>query len=504
MTVKRGDFLRAAVSALRVQFVNSTDIQYSGVPASLLPYVRTAAPHGALQPFYDSRGILDLTKDITRGEALEVVVALADQKMQGTNPSYADVTTSGQKQAVSVGVQKQWMRPLRSTVFGFNVPLTLAEERLLLKKAAADTAPPQDTGTTVHITVGTPSSTLPKETLLEQVWGLLNDQYLYKDKLKGDEAAYSAAQGLVKSLNDPYTVFMPPTSTSDFQTQLQGEVTGIGAQVEQKSGKLVIVAPLPGSPAQKAGLISGDIILSVDGTSLDGMDYEEAVHHVRGPKGSTAALVILRGSTQMNVSVVRDTVRISELDISTQNNVAVVALHQFGQSTDRSFRDQMSQLAQKHPRALILDLRNNPGGLLDAAGVVTSAFLPDKSPYVMINTGKSSETQVTDGTPIFGTDVPMVVLVNRGSASAAEIVTGALQDAGRAKVLGEKTFGKGTVQQVVDFSDGSSLKMTIAEWKTPKGRKIDGLGVMPDIVVGSGATMGTTDEPLQKAFDILR
>jgi carboxyl-terminal processing protease len=273
--------------------------------------------------------------------------------------------------------------------------------------------------------------------------------------------------------------------------------------VEQKDNVLVIVSPLPGSPAEKAGLLPGDEILSVNDESLLNLGYQDAVDKVRGPKGSTANLVIRRNGSEIKVPVVRDTVTIPDLEVVYQDNVAIVKLHQFGQLTDTDFLQQMQEVKKKNPRGVILDLRNNPGGLLDAAKVVAGAFLPDGSPYVNIYEAGVADPEVdkTEGTPIFGSDVPMVILVNKGSASAAEIVAGALQDAGRAKLVGEQTFGKGTVQQIFTFGDGSSLKMTIAEWKTPLGRKIDGIGVAPDITL---AASETGDVQLDRAMGLLR
>jgi carboxyl-terminal processing protease len=278
-------------------------------------------------------------------------------------------------------------------------------------------------------------------------------------------------------------------------------VTGIGAQVEQVSGVLTIVAPLTGSPAQKAGLKPGDQILSVNGESLDGLSYEDAVSKVRGPKGSTANLHIRRDGDDMNVTVVRDTVRVDDFTVTTTNNdVAVVALQQFGQLTDSEFRTKMAEVAKTSPRGIILDLRNNPGGLLDAAGVVTSAFLPVRSTYVQIISKSDTTEEYTLDEPVVPSSIPLIVLINKGSASAAEIVAGALQDSGRATLVGETTFGKGTVQQLLEFNDGSSLKMTIAEWRTPKGRKIDGVGVKPDLEVVNSET---GDEQMDRALGLI-
>ncbi len=490
---------------MRMQLLQTGSISYSGVPAAFLPYARTADAHHALKPFV-SGNTLKLDQAISRGEAAEVITALEDLQPTHVISVYTDVTTDAGKAAVSVMGEKKWMRAVSSTQFGFNQLLSPLEERQLLQKVMKDNSitilAPTPSTVTVHVDTQR-TYAVPKLDLLQTVWNLLRNQYLYRSRLSDDEAGYRAAEALVDSLKDPYTVFMRPTSAQDFQTQLKGEVTGIGAQVEEKAGILTIVAPLPGSPAEKAGLQAGDQILSVNGMSLKGLSYEESVRNVRGPKGSTALLHIGRNGTEFDVSVVRDTVIVKELEWSMNGSIGVVSLHQFGEISQQTFRSEMQKLALQNPRAIILDLRNNPGGLLDVAGIVAGTFLPDGTVFASINTGTggSIENDTTSGSPIFGASIPMVVLVNKGSASAAEIVSGALQDAGRAKVVGEVTFGKGTVQQVLNFNDGSSLKMTIAEWRTPKGRKIDGIGVTPDFAVSAIAGQ---DAVMQKALDLLR
>jgi carboxyl-terminal processing protease len=501
-TVTRAEFIRTAITTLRVEILRQGTVTYMRIPAPLIPYVRTAESHGAMVAFSTGTTV-DLQRAVTRGEALQFLAALLDRKpTDKLAKSYPDVKSDAYKNAAEVALEQKWARPLRPNMFGMNRTLSSADMKLLLAKVVRSqgVTVQSPTPTTIRINLDTLKNNPPKQDILQSVWNLLNDQYLYKDKLGSTESGYSTVEGLVKSLNDPYTVFFKPANAKDFQTQLQGEVIGIGAQVEQKAGVLTIVAPLAGSPAEKAGLKPGDEILAVNGESLAGLSYEDGVSKVRGPKGTTANLHIRRNGDEMDVAVVRDLVRIEDLAISFRGDIAVVELHQFGQLTDDEFRAKMTELSAKHPRGIVLDLRNNPGGLLDAAGVVSSVFLPNRSPYVIIQTASDSSPELTQNDPIFGSDVPLVVLVNKGSASAAEIVAGALQDSKRATLVGEKTFGKGTVQQVVDFKDGSSLKMTIAEWHTPKGRKIDGIGLEPDVTMNQG---GTGDAQLDRAVELI-
>ncbi len=500
-TVSRGSFLRAAISRLNIKLKKTGDMPYTGIPASLLPYARAAQELGALYPLASGDRI-NIERAITRGEALEVLTALARQTPKDVlEDTFTDVKTDGAKKAAAVAIERRWMRPFRSTFFGWNRPLTLAQEKALFRNATERAGVQVLPGQQIRIQINTVSPSLPKEEILDTVWDLIQRDYLYKDKIQNTEAGYSSVEGLVKSLDDPYTVFYRPSSAQEFQTQLKGEITGIGAQVEQKDGILIIVAPVTGSPAERAGLLAGDAILSVNGESLTGLSYEDAVNKVRGPKGSVANLHIRRNGNEMDVSVTRDVVRIADMEVGEQGGIAIVTLHQFGHSVNNEFRSKMKEVAATQPRGIVLDLRNNPGGLLDAAEVVVSAFLPLRSTYVKILTPNQETDEKTRGEPIFAAALPVVVLVNRGSASASEIVAGALQDHKRATVVGEKTFGKGTVQELVEFNDGSSLKMTIAEWHTPGGTKIEGIGVEPNITVPVDLTR---DTQLLRALDLLR
>jgi carboxyl-terminal processing protease len=504
-TVSRGEFIRAAIVSLDIMPSWKGKLPYTRpVPKNLLPYVGTAHDKGALKPFGKDLG---LARGITRGEAVQVLVGLLKATPQGTAMSFTDVQKgSDLEKAVRVAIEKEWMQPLRRGYFGADRVLSGREAKVLLKRVTGQEEQLDESGAVrvpaIQIQLQKKNRPdLPNQDLLRTIWQLLNDQYLYSEKLNGDEAAYKAAEGLVKSLNDPYTTFMPPVPASEFRTQLEGEVTGIGAQVELKDSILTIVAPLPGSPAEKAGLKPGDQILKVNGESLEGLGFIESVSKVRGPRGSTAKLSIRRNGENLEYSVIRDTIKVPEIEVSWQGNTAVVKLIQFGQRTEHELRSQLEAIQLKRPNALILDLRNNPGGLLDAATITLSNFLPKGSVVAKITSRDDEYFEKTDDEPTLDSSVPMVVLVNKGSASASEIVAGALQDADRATLVGETTFGKGTVQQVMEFRDGSGLKLTIAEWFTPANRKIDGVGVSPDLEV---IAVEGRDEQMLKALELLR
>ncbi len=342
---------------------------------------------------------------------------------------------------------------------------------------------------------------MPKEEILKTVWQYILESYVHEKDIDPDEAAYKAAEAMVQSLGDPYSTFLRPSGVSNLETQIKGTVSGIGAQVEQRNGVLTIVTPLRMSPAEKAGLKPNDEILKANGLDLSNLPFLEAVHYVRGPKGSKVILTIRRAEKVFDVTVVRDDITIPEIEITWQDKIAVVKLLQFGKLTETNLRQEMAKVQEKNPEGIIVDLRNNPGGLLHAANIVMSNFVPVGTQVAQIKSRDGMRKDVTNDSPTVKAGVPLVVIVNEGSASASEIVAGALQDAGRATVVGTKTFGKGTVQQVVQFNDDSGLKITIAEWYTPSGRQIDEKGVIPDVSVEHSTER---DEQMLKALEILK
>lgn len=499
--VSRGEFIRATVDTLGVPKDVDVQLPYMRpVPLSYKPFVAAAYNRGALAQFGDD---LNPARDITMGEALQIIVHLQKFEPQKLS-SFTDVPAGSElERAVSVGMERDWVTPARGKRFGPDRVLNGATARLLLRKVTGeDDVDPDAEGGTTYIRFKTRvREPLPQQDVLQSVWTLLQDQYLRSDKIDANKAAYSAAEAMVQSLDDPYTTFLRPVNAQEFQSRLEGKVTGIGAQVEQRNGLLIIVAPLPQSPAQRAGLQAGDEIVAADGVTMAGLSFVEAVSHVRGEEGTSVRLTIKREGSQFDVHVVRAVINVPEVDVSWQGNIAVVHLVQFGERTERELRSIMQDINDKHPRGVILDIRNNPGGLLDAATVVLSNFLPKGSAVVEIKTRDDAYSEETLDPPTLDAGIPVVVLANKGSASSSEIVAGALQDYARATIVGERTFGKGTVQQVVDFKDGSSLKMTIAEWFTPKHRKIDGVGIAPDFTVTNA---DVRDEQMLRALDILR
>src|SRR3990167_2778848 len=345
-------------------------------------------------------------------------------------------------------------------------------------------------------------------TLFWEVWNEVKKSYV--DQPVADEKLfYGSMEGLVNSLDDPYSTFLNPEQSKAFTDDLAGNFEGIGAEIGIRSDQLVVVSPLSGSPAEKAGLRAGDFILSIDDADTVGMSLTEAVTLIRGEQGTTVVLNIFREgeSAAQDISIVRDVIHVNSVDWSYDEKTGIVTieLHQFIETTESELNAALQDILLKHPRGVVLDLRNNPGGFLTTAIRVASQFLNSGVVVSERFSDGSVRKYETIGTPSL-VDMPMVVLVNEGSASASEIVAGALKDHGRAKLVGKKTFGKGSVQDFQELSDGSTLKITVAKWLTPNGAAIDGEGIAPDVEVDltKEDIDAEKDPQADKAVEILR
>lgn len=310
---------------------------------------------------------------------------------------------------------------------------------------------------------------------------------------------YGMIQGLAASLNDPYTFFLPPVEQKQFEEDLSGEFSGVGMEIEIKNEVLTVVAPLKGTPAERAGIKPGDLVLEIDGVSTKGLDITNAVNRIRGPKGSTVVLTMLRdGWTEpREISVVRDVINLPVIDTETRGDIFVISLHNFTATSPQLFRGALRQFVESGLSKLILDLRGNPGGYLEAAVDMASWFLP--SGKIIVTEDYAGHEDNVDhrsrGYDIFNANLKMVILVDKGSASASEILAGALRAHGKARLVGTNTFGKGSVQELVPITDDTGLKITVARWLLPGGLQIPTDGIEPDVM----AT--TTDEAIQEGLD---
>ncbi len=348
--------------------------------------------------------------------------------------------------------------------------------------------------------------------LFWETFDKLNEKYVDNSKLKEDKLLYSAISGLVKGAGDPYTVFFPPVESKSFKQDVGGSFGGIGAEIGKRNGFLVVIAPLEDTPAPKAGLLAGDKILKINNESTEDLTVEEAVSKIRGEVGTKVTLAILRGNDgtkTKDIVIERAIIKIpiTKLGALKDNTIAHLSFYSFTSTAPFEFQQAASKiLATSGYKGVILDLRNNPGGYLEVAVDIAGWFLNAGDLVAIEDFGASgTKTEFRASGIAALKNYPMVVLVNQGTASAAEILAGALRDNRGIKLVGEKTFGKGSVQELVNFKDGSSLKVTVAKWLTPKGISISEHGLEPDYKVAftEKDLEQKKDPQLDKAVEVL-
>lgn len=335
------------------------------------------------------------------------------------------------------------------------------------------------------------------------VWNLVKETY-HQQPVSDVDLYYGAVHGVLNALDDPYSAFFDPAEAEAFESALQGSFEGIGAEIGLRDDQLQIIAPLPGTPAEKAGLKTGDVILKIDDLETEGMTVEEAVTHIRGEGGTEVVLTVARQDIpdSIDVHIIRDVIVVESVRYSiSDDKVATISIFAFNQDTDRLFDVAVKEIVDKDVKKIVLDMRGNPGGLLSSAIHVSSAWI-GAQPVVLEETKNGKQSLNGFGEAVLK-DIPTVVLVNGGSASGSEIVAGALQDYKAAQIVGTQTFGKGSVQDYRDLPDGSAVKITIAEWLTPEGRSINKEGITPDIVVEVSLDNLEEDIQMKKALELL-
>ena len=318
--------------------------------------------------------------------------------------------------------------------------------------------------------------------LFTDVLKIVKENYVEEPGIK--KLIYGALSGMVSSL-DPFSSFFPPEKYKEFMQETEGEFGGVGIEISMEKGRPIVVAPIEGTPAFKAGLRAGDIILAVDGEDTFGKSLLEIVKKIRGKPGTKVKLTIMRkGSDKpITVEITRAIIKIESVKYTKHGDIGYVKLIQFQHRTSRDLRKALKDLLSQKIKGLVLDLRNNPGGLLSEAVKVSDMFLPEGKLIVYTKGRKDEEKYYAKEPALVPSQLPLVVLINKGSASASEIVTGALQDHHRAIIVGEKSFGKASVQNIIPLEDGSALKLTVAYYYTPSGRLIHRKGIEPDVKV---------------------
>ncbi|MDP1845239.1 MAG: S41 family peptidase [Candidatus Moranbacteria bacterium] len=345
--------------------------------------------------------------------------------------------------------------------------------------------------------------------LFWEAWNLLNEKYVDKSKLDQTKMIYGAISGMIKALGDPFSSFMDPAESQQFSDDLQGTFDGIGVEIGMKNDVLTVIAPLEGTPADKAGLRAGDKIIKIGDTITSDMSIDEAVGKIRGPKDTEISLTILRekDNNPKEIKIMRGTINVKSVRVEFKDQgIAIIKISKFGDDTTSEMNKAANQILGNKSRGIILDLRNNPGGYLESAVDVSSKFIPEGN-VVVSEEDRNSEKidyKARGGDILEG--IPVVVLVNSGSASASEITAGALHDNLGSLLIGKKTFGKGSVQQLEKLSGGSNLRVTVARWLTPNGEYIMEKGISPEIEVDftEDDYNNNRDPQLDKAIETLK
>lgn len=347
-----------------------------------------------------------------------------------------------------------------------------------------------------------------------KTWNLLNEKYVAtatsSKPVSDQDKVYGAIQGLVSSLGDPYTVFFPPVESKTFASEVRGNFEGVGMEVGSKDGTLTVIAPLKDSPAEKAGILPGDKIIKIDDKSASNLSTESAVQFIRGPSGTVVTLTIIRSTKKQafDIKITRGVINIPTIATKNLGNgIFKIDLYSFTADSPNLFRGALREFVQSGDSKLILDLRGNPGGYLEAAIDMASWFLPSGKVVVKESFGPNKDETIyrSKGYDVFSNNLKFAILVDNGSASAAEILAGALSEQGKAFLVGQTTFGKGSVQELVDITPDTSLKVTVARWLTPNGLSISKQGITPQYVVPrtEADMLAGKDPQLDKAIEIL-
>ena len=343
-----------------------------------------------------------------------------------------------------------------------------------------------------------------------KVWNEINEKYPSAENVADQERVYGAIAGLVGSLEDPYSVFFKPEDAKSFEEEIAGNFTGIGMEVGIKEKTLTVIAPLKNTPAYRANIKSGDKILKIDDTVTSGISIEKAVELMRGEKDTTVILTILHEGEKdpIEIKVIRDIINIPTLDTELRKDgIFVIKLYSFSANSTNLFRNAIKEFASSGVDKLILDLRGNPGGYLNSAVDMSSWFLPSGKVVVTEDYGKAKDPEIlrSRGYDIFTDKLKFVILIDGGSASASEIVAGALQDHGKAKLVGTQSYGKGSVQEAIKITPDTLLKITVAKWLTPNGNSISEKGLTPDyeVKVDPNNIEKGKDAQMDKAVEVL-
>jgi len=317
---------------------------------------------------------------------------------------------------------------------------------------------------------------------LEQAWNIIVSDYVENERINTEQLKEAAIEGMLQLLDDPYSVYMDPAEYQSSFQGFEGKYEGIGAEVAERGGQIIIIAPMPGSPAEAAGILPGDVVLEVDGVSTAGMSLYEVIDNVRGARGTSVVFLVPRqGETEpVEIEIIRDEIDVPSVYFEMMGDIAYIDLD-FTEKTNQELVPVLEAIAAEEAAGIIIDLRNNPGGAVEVVTDVASRFLEEGTVVFTIRDNEGNTEVIEANSQAETTDLPLVVLVNEYSASGSEVLAGAFQAHGRAVIAGSTTFGKGSVNYLIQLADGSGIYITYARWLTPDGKMIEGEGITPDV-----------------------
>ena len=371
---------------------------------------------------------------------------------------------------------------------------------------------PNNISSTFELGQTSTSTSVDMNSYVKKIKSIIDNNYLWKENINEEKLKDAAIEGYVKGLGDKYTEYIPASEMKEFTEEITGNFTGIGIYMvaDEENGKIIVVQPIPDSPAEKAGIKPGDAIINVDGKDYSYEDFYTIADHIKGEEGTKVNLIIERDGKEISFEITRAKIEInSVLSKLLDNNIGYVKLPSFDSESSKKFKEKVDALIKDGAKSLILDLRNDGGGIVSECTEIADLFL-DKDLTIMTTKDNKKNEEISKTKNKKEYDMPMVILVNENTASASEILTAALKDNNRAKVIGTKTYGKGVIQSVITLSDGSGLKITTAEYFTPNGTEINKKGITPDIEIKLPDTVKSVysaeekeDTQLQKATEEL-
>ena len=397
---------------------------------------------------------------------------------------YKDLKTEEERRLVAKILDLGLDEAYSDKIFGINISLDRKELLelvykfvLLSESEQIKFSPPKEEAQTYEIKISNPN--LKNLDYLESVKDQLFNKYLHSKDLDEEDLMYGAIQGFVKAAGDKYTLFFPPVESDDLKEYLEGSFEGIGAYLEQTDEGVIIQSPIKGFPAEKSGVLSGDIIKKVDGKDITGLNLNEIVKLIKGPRGTEVTIEFERKGKAIEIAIVREVVNIPTVTAEVKDDVLIISIAQFIGNTSQKFSDLITEHYNDSIKGIVLDLRSNPGGFLSAAEELLAYWIEENNVTIQVKY-KTYTNDITAGKNQKLLGVKTAVLQNKASASASEIIAGTLKDYEKARVFGETSYGKGTVQEIIQYNNGSSLKVTVAEWLTGKGNSINAVGVVAD------------------------